>query len=305
VDESQIIHAASPQGVIHVDGDVTVRGTIAALRQGNLNHTSFVGSSGIDIDGTTPAASIRARNVTIEGGSVAGCSTTGQAANGSAAIEASGNVKITGGFVIVDGNPTDKAVVLGGVAYTKGNGGNAIEAAGKVTIDGGVNVAGGDGIGDGSIGGNGIFAIGGVDISGEYKQFNGSYMPSARITGGKGTNGGNGGTGIDAAGGIDITGGVYVNGGKGSGGEYSTGGYGIVAADCDVTLKGEKYDPGDGYWFSLRVRSGQGDYVTGVPFKFQGDPGIVRTLTANTAQISDVQWITYTAPWAMELGERT
>ncbi|MDR2936250.1 MAG: hypothetical protein LBU80_02780 [Rikenellaceae bacterium] len=304
VDESQIIHAATPQSVIHVDGDVTVRGTMATLWQGHFNSTSHVGASGVDTDGTTPEAAIRACNVTIEGGSVAGCSTHGASSNGGMAIAASGDVTITGELIPFDNRYIQSTMIMGGSVINMGGyGGYAIRAAGKVTIDGGVLVYGGNGAGDGEIGGSAIQAIGGVEITGEYirSAYSDAYVPTTTIRGGNGTNGGNGGHGIDAAGGIAITGGVYVTGGDGSGGEYSTGGYGIVAADCDVTLKGEKYDPGDGFWFSLRVRSGNGDYSTGTPFRFQGDPGIVRTLTATTAQISDVNATKYCAPFAMDL----
>ncbi|MDR2970034.1 MAG: hypothetical protein LBV32_10595 [Tannerellaceae bacterium] len=195
VDESQIIQAGSPFSAIYVDGDVTVRGTIAKLRNGNLNFTSFVGASGIDIDGRNPAASIRAHNVTIDGGSVAGCSTTGSEAKGGIGIEAFGNVTITGGFVIIDGVPTDKAHISGGDGFGEGgNGGDAIVVMGDLTVTGGCFITGGRGAGaedyfpsvtTGGTGGSAIVASGNVTLSGE-RTTDANETSSMRVISGKG-----------------------------------------------------------------------------------------------------------------------
>ena len=181
--------------------------------------------------------------------------------------------------------------------------GTAIRAR-NVTIEGGF-IDGGYSYVSGAPAGNGIEASGNVMIKGHniLGLISGDPLMPCETTlvyGGSASDG-DGGHAIVAAGTVTINGGG-ATGGNGSG-TNSKGGDGLIAGG-NVYLEGERYDyySDGGMWFTCYIRSGVGDYITGVPFRFSGSSASpARTLTANTAMICGVNAVLYAAPYCMEL----
>ena len=193
VRESSLSHT-SP---INVDGDVWVYGTIAKLLFDNVNHTTEIMASQTIGDGVVASPGIRARNVTLEGGSVAGGFTFGTNSHGGAAIEASGDVTISGGLKEIDGDNLDRSAILGGDAFGDGGmGGSAIVVGGNLTVTGGCFINGGRGAGadsdmppvtTGGTGGIAIVASGNITLSGT-RTTDAAALSSIRVVSGRGGN---------------------------------------------------------------------------------------------------------------------
>jgi len=205
----------------------------------------------------------------------------------------------------IGGNIIHTSSIVGMTVDAPGStkGGTAIHAR-NVTMEGGY-IDGGYSYVSGAPAGNGIEASGNVTIKGHNIQgllLGDPLMPfeTTLIFGGSASDG-DGGHAIVAAGTVTINGGG-VMGGNGSG-TNSKGGDGLIAGG-DVYLEGERYDyySDGGMSFTCYIRSGVGDYITGVPFRFSGSATTPsRTLTANTAMICGVNAIQYTAYCCMEL----
>jgi hypothetical protein len=189
-----IFRHKSTIGVIDLDGDVTIEGTFF---EDILNNSSAVQFDLSSRQGP-PNPAVRAHNVTVNGGAVLGYESysdvIGSACNGGTAIEASGDVTITGLWIEVDGNMYASANIVGGSGDQNGevwDGGDAIVAAGRVTVTGSASIMGGFGYGIGSRGGSGIVAGGDVFLSGERREIpDAGWFWSTWVSGGPGdTNG--------------------------------------------------------------------------------------------------------------------
>lgn len=165
----------SPPAQIEVDGDVLVKGTVAKNADGAASPTTAIGGIATTAAGGVPGAAIKANNVTVEGGAINGAPAINLGAASETSgngIEASGNVTVNGSLVLLDGGYYNTATIDGGIGM-KGvvgagdsNGGNAIVAGGSVTVNSG-GIAGGTGVGEGSVGGIAIIAGGNISLKGE------------------------------------------------------------------------------------------------------------------------------------------
>lgn len=157
----------NPAPTINIVGNVTLKGTVAdkGFPEG-IGHTTFIAGATTNAANTVAGTAIVAVNVTIEGGYVGGGMTMQYPSQSGNAINASGNVTVSGSLVNIGGNYYDTTAIYGGGGDSSVVGGNAIIANGNVNINGGA-VVGGDASAVDGIGGSGIIADGNIALSGE------------------------------------------------------------------------------------------------------------------------------------------